>query len=272
MINIYDYTDHIVFLKDAIEAKRTNKSRPLSLRTLSKKIEISPAYLSKVFNRKQTLSTDAALKFFEYLDLSESESDYFLTLLKLSLEKDDTKKIKLQAKISHLLRTQKRKKIEVSMFEKIATVNYFTTLLLMAGKHKSIEAIELSKLLQIDLKTCIEVLENLEQQKLVVKIRNKYQRTDESSLFFQSNVPNDSLRSIYKEMLLIALDAIDNEPIENRTIGCESFLIDQNQISKVQQIIEDCFNKVVSLSNQAKNKDHVYNLGIQLVKLTKGTL
>ena len=272
MVNIFDYTDHLLFVKSAIEAKKTHKNRPISLRTLSKKIEISPAYLSKVFNRKQALSTDAALKIAEWLDLGSSETDYFISLIKLSLEKNDAKKQKLQNKINQQLKTQSRKNIEPQIFDKIASVNYITTMLLMAGKHKNIEPIELSKLLELDLKTCIEILENLEKQNIVTKNRNKYQRTDEASLIFQSKVPNASLRSIYKEMLLIAIDAIDNQPMENRSIGCESFLIDQEQVPKVQQIIEDCFNKVVTLSNQAKTKDHVYNLGIQLVKLTKGHL
>ena len=142
----------------------------------------------------------------------------------------------------------------------------------MTGKHKRIEASELSKILQLEMNDSMEILETLKDQNLVLKVKNKYQRTEESGLFFHSTAPNSSLRKIYKEMLLLAIDAIDNEPVENRSIGCESFLIDQNQLSKAKQIIEDCFNKIVRLSNQAKTKDHVYNLGIQLVKLTKGNL
>ena len=272
IINIFKHTDHLVFLKKAIAANWSDKNGPISLRALSKKIELSPAYLSKVFNRKQALSTDAALKFSEFLNLGETETLYFLSLLKLSLEKNEVKRQELKSKISQQVQMQNRKNINPNTLKEIAGINYITTLLMMAGKHKSLDVLELSKLLQLDIKNCIEILETLEKHKFVIKKSNKYQRADETSLIFQSKVPNKSLRSIYKEMLHIAIDAIDNEPIENRTIGCESFLIDQDQVQKVNQIIKDCFNKVVNLSNQAKSKDHVYNLGIQLVKLTKGHL
>lgn len=272
MSKIFEYTDHLLFLKKAFENKRSNKNRPQSLRAIAKKIDLSPAYLSKVLNKKQGLSTDAALKISEWIDLSPSETEYLLLLIKASQEKNELKQLKIQNKINSHQQSQNRKNIQPEVFEKIANVNYLTTLLLMGGKHSNIDPIDLAGILNLELKTSIEILETLEKCKLVSKIKNRYHRNDNASLFFESKVSNSFLREIYKEMLLSSITAIDNEPIENRTIGCEFMLIDQEQIPALQKIINDCFTKAVTLSHQAKTKDHVYNLGIQLVKLTKGNL
>lgn len=272
MVNIFEYSDHILFIRNAIESIRTQKNRPPSLRMIAKRIDISSPYLSKVLNRKQALSTDAAIKLSEWLELSRAETDYLLLLLKLTQEKKESNKVKIQSKINSILKTKKRTHISPEFFENIADINYITTLLLMAGKHKNLEPIELSKILKIEIKTAIEILETLEKLNLISKNRNKYHRNDDAGIIFQSNVPNSFLRSVYKEMLQIAIDSIDNEPLENRSIGCESFLIDEEQVPKIKQVIEDCFTQVVNISNQAKTRDHIYNLGIQLIKLTKGTL
>lgn len=269
MVDIYDCVDHIAFIKNSIDFKLSKKSRPQSLRSLAKKIEISPAYLSKILSKKQSLSTDASLKILQWLELSQTEIDFFLLLLKLSQEKNLEKKKKLQTKIDALKQSKKRKSFDPNIFEQIAGVNYITTFLLMAGKYKTIDASELTKIIPVDLKTAKDILETLERCQLAVKVKNKYQRTDFAGRVFESSISNTFLRTVYKEMLLFAINAVDSVPMENRTIGCESFLIDKEQIPKVQQHIEDCFTKVVNLSNEAKTKDHVYNLGIQLVKLTK---
>ena len=271
MLNIFDYTDYLLFLKKAIDVKRASKKRPPSLRSIATKIDISVAYLSKVLNKKQALSTDAALKLSDWLELSPIETEYLILLLKFAAEKKEHKKVQIEAKINAYAKSQNRKDIEPNLFEKIASKNHIVTLLLMAGKHKSIDPLELSKLLGLEIKICIEILETLEKCQLVVKERNKYQRVNDASLVFQSKVPNSALRSIYKEMLLDAIEAIDGLPMESRTIGSEIVLIDADQIPKVQKIIEDCFTKVIHLSNQATAKDQAYSLGIQLIKLTKNS-
>lgn len=269
MVDIFEYNDHITYLQDSIKSKLSKKSRPPSLRSLAKKLDISPAYLSKILGRKQGLSTDAGLKFSDWLELSQTEIDYFLLLIKLAHEPKPDKQKKILTKIETYRNSRKRKSFEPQVFEQIAGVNYITTFLLLAGKYKSTDAATLSKLIDVDTKEAELILKTLENCNLVTKIKNKYQRTDEAGHVFQSSVSNTFLRTVYKEMLNFAIHAIDNKPIENRTIGSETFLIDKDQIPKIQQHIEDCFTKIVNLSNESRNKDQVYNIGIQLVKLTK---
>ena len=268
MTNIFLYDDYRVYVKDAIAKKQTDASRKLSLRSIAYKMDLSPAYLSTVMNKKKHLSVDTALKVAEWLDLSTTEIEYFTGLVQVTHESDNTKAGKIQKRLSGLSQFHRRKNVETKSFEQILDVNHISTLVLMAGAHSQVDATLLAKKLGIEVHEASAILSNLSQAGLTTAKGDKHERSENCSHLLKSAVPSASIRSYYKQMLDRSKSAIDNLPMESRIVGTETIILDQDQMKEAETIIEECFNRITALSQLAKNKTQVFGLGIQLFKIT----
>lgn len=272
MTNIFLYDDYRLYVRDAIAKKQTDSSRKLSLRSIAYKMDLSPAYLSTVMNKKKHLSVDTALKVAEWLDLANTEVEYLTGLVQVTHESDDLKINKIQKRLSGLAQFHRRKKVETKSFDQILDVNHISTLILMSGAHSQVNAAELAKHLSLELNEAEKVLTNLKQAGFINLVNGKYERSENCSHLLKSAVPSASIRSFYKQMLDRSKWAIDNLPMDSRIVGTETIILDVDQIKEAEAIIEECFNRITALSQEAKAKTQVFGLGIQLFKLTSGSL
>lgn len=272
MTNIFHYDDYRLYVRDAIAKKQTDSTRKLSLRSIAYKMDLSPAYLSTVMNKKKHLSVDTALKVAEWLDLSTTEVEYLTGLVQVTHENDDLKIGKIKKRLDALAQFHRRKKVETIDFDKILDLNHISTLVLMTGAHSHINCADLEKLLSIDSTEAQKILLNLSTSGLIKLVDNKYTRSENCSHLLQSSTPSASIRTFYKQMLDRIKWAIDNLPMENRIVGTETIILDLSQMKEAETIIEECFNRITALSQEAKIKNNVYALGIQLFKLTSGNM
>jgi len=272
MMNIFLYDDYRLYVRDAIAKKQTDSNRKLSLRSIAYKMDLSPAYLSTVMNKKKHLSVDTALKVAEWLDLTTTEIEYLTGLVQVTHESDDIKIGKIQKRLAGLSQFHRRKKIETKSFDPILDINHISTLVLMSGAHSQVTAADLTQLLTLEVGEAEKILSNLSQAGLIKLVNNKYVRSEECSHLLKSAVPSASIRSFYKQMLDRSKWAIDNLPMESRIVGTETIILDTVQMKEAESIIEECFNRITALSQESKLKNDVFALGIQLFKLTSGNV
>ncbi len=272
MTNIFQYDDYRVYVRDAISKKQEDSARKISLRSVAYKMDLSPAYLSTVMNKKKHLSVDTALKVAEWLDLSATEIEYLTGMIQVTHETDNLKIDKIQKKLKGLAHSHRRKKVDSINFDKILDLNHISTLVLMSGAHSSVNAAGLTKLLNLEADEADKILANLSQAGLIKFTDNKYVRSENCSHLLQSATPSTSIRAFYKQMLDRSKWAIDNLPMQDRIVGTETIILDSAQVKEAEGIIEECFNRITALSHEAKIKNSVYTLGIQLFKVTSGNL
>lgn len=268
MANIFHYDDYRLYVRDAITQKQTDSSRKLSLRSIAYKMDLSPAYLSTVMNKKKHLSVDTALKVAEWLDLNTTETEYLTGMIQATHETDDMKIGKIQKKLDGLAHSHRRKKVEAVDFDKILDLNHVSTLVLMTGAHSHVTTDDLTKLLSIEKNEANKILNNLSNSGLINFVDGKYVRSENCSHLLQSATPSTAIRTFYKQILERSKWAIDNLPMQDRIVGTETIILDSEQIKEAQNIIEECFNRITALSQEAKLQNNVYTLGIQLFKLT----
>ena len=82
MDDIFKYSDYQKYLNDWIESK-PRKGRGIKL-DLAKFLGITPGHVSKILNQDIHLTPDQAAKLISYLDLSEIEGKYFLSLVEMA--------------------------------------------------------------------------------------------------------------------------------------------------------------------------------------------
>lgn len=268
MANIFQYDDYRLYVRDAINQKQSDSVRKLSLRSIAYKMDLSPAYLSTVMNKKKHLSVDASLKIANWLDLNPTETEYLTGMIQATHETDEHKILKIQKKLDSIAHSHRRKKVETIDFEKILDLNHISTLVLMTGAYAQVTAADLEKLLSVTASEAQRILANLSQAGLVKSVGAKFERTEDCSHILQSATPSTAIRSYYKQMLDRSKWAIDNLPMRDRYVGTETIILDPTQVEEANNIIEECFNRVTALSQQAKTKSNVYALGIQLFRVT----
>ncbi|AZZ36025.1 hypothetical protein CIK05_04205 [Bdellovibrio sp. qaytius] len=271
MTNIFLYDDYRMYVRDAIANKQSDSSRKLSLRSIAYKMDLSPAYLSTVMNKKKHLSVDTSLKVAEWLSLSTTEIEYLTGLVQVTHETDELKVGKIQKRLSGLAQFHRRKNVETKSFDQILDLNHISTLVLMSGAHSHVNVPQLSKLLKLENSEAETILTNLTQAGLTTLTDSKYHRSENCSHLMKSAVPSAAIRSFYKQMLDRSKWAIDNLQMEDRIVGTETIILDKEQMKEAETIIEECFNRITALSQEAKTKTQVFGLGIQLTKLTAST-
>lgn len=83
-IQIYDYVDYRMFLRDAVKAKLAAQPR-LSLRALAKRAGFaSPGYVQMVIGKKRNLTLRSSERLAEVLGLRETEARFFNLLVRLN--------------------------------------------------------------------------------------------------------------------------------------------------------------------------------------------
>jgi uncharacterized protein (TIGR02147 family) len=83
MKSIFDYQDHVEFLKDYLESLPTKERRGSNNR-LAQAAGIFPSYLSQIFSGQRQLNLDQAQGVADFLEMKKEEKRYFFRLVERS--------------------------------------------------------------------------------------------------------------------------------------------------------------------------------------------
>ncbi len=269
MQSIYNYSNYRKYLSDTLKDRMaTNGS--YSLRSFAKNLGLAPSMLSEVISGKKNLSNKFSAKISEQLKLTNRKSKYFQLLVQFETTQNEEVKSIIQESL-RLLNPQKRNVFElnVEQFQLIVKWYHFA-ILEMTFLNYELTPHFISQSLGIaesEAKQALELLIHLEFLEAISK--NKYQKKSKKILV-QSSQPNLALREFHRTMLLKAQASLTNQSFQEKIIGSETIPINIADIEKAKAIIEDCFERIIMLSEQSENKQHVYHLGIQFFKLTTG--
>lgn len=267
---IYEFKEYRGFLKSTLSEKIA-KNPSYSLRAMSKQVGLAPSTLSEVIQGKKKLSFESGIKISQGLNLNQRESDYFITLVQLDSAKSSELKMSLLKKIEAL---SPHRSIDLSLdiFRAISEWHHIPMLEMTYLNNFNFSAQSIAKKLGISKAEADSSIDRLERLELIEKIKEgKFKKCDDN-LIVKSIQPNNALRIFHKQMLKKAIESIDNQTPQEKIIGSETLAFDSENLAKANEIIEECFERIVELSNKSKKKNSVYHLGIQFFNLAKGDI
>ena len=75
-----------------------------------------------------------------------------------------------------------------------------------------------------------------------------------------------------KEVFIKLFNEVETGNSEERFVGTEIFVFDKTLLSEANEVLEDCFNKIIKLSEKSTQRNSLYQLGMQLVPFTKNRI
>lgn len=275
---IYEFDDSINFLKSTLEQKsRVNKN--YSLRAFAEKLCLSPASLSLILNKKRKLSVERAHEVAHALDLSHSETEYFIALIQLEGSKSPTLKMQLLERIKDLNPTLKASTdfkttlLGLDHFKLISDWYGLAILELITGVKGKWDAPAIARKLglsKIEVDLMLERLINLELIELDSR-KGHYKRCADT-LMIESQVANEALRKYYEGIHDKSRASVRSQVPAEKVIGAQVFAFDPTDIEGVRKLTNDYLDSLNELALKGKNKTELYQAITNVFKLSKESL
>ena len=269
MKQITEYQDYRKYMLDYFDWRK--KSSAFSWREFSKLAGFSsPSYLKLVCDGKSSLSRVGVPLVTAAMGLNEFECEYFKLMVEFTNAKDDDKKKETFRKMEKLAHEQRARVLNADAFDYYeSAVNSIVRELapLMPGALPG----ELAKKIKHDctaqeIRVALKLLVKLNFLK--VKDENVYEQTDKI-IMGSSESLTLALRSMNRQMIDLAREAIDKIDPSERNISGVTVGVNEEALKRITDAVNTCRKQVVAIAGECNKIDQVYRLNLQLFPLSE---
>ncbi|HBQ20538.1 MAG: hypothetical protein A2Z91_08020 [Deltaproteobacteria bacterium GWA2_38_16] len=263
---IFEHTDYRTFLKADL-AKRCHTNPRYSLRAYAQYLQMSPAQLSRVLQKKRAISSDKALEISSILNLKGNKREYFCNLIHLDSAKSPMAKEYIENKLKDSRPSKDFYLLEMDIFRMVSDW-YHSAILELVECHDFKPSISwIARRLgipQVEAELAIERLKRLNllrcDEKKWTKIENSY--------LASADIPNEAFRKFHKQTLEKAMRSIEEQDVKERNLSSVTVAIDTSKLSEAQQLIRKFRCDMEKLLSKGQRTE-VYQLAVQLFRLTQ---
>ena len=240
---------------------------------MARMLNIAATTLNEVLSGKKNLSIESACNIANKLNLTNNETDFFILLVQLNSTKTES----LQKYLKLKIKNERKKWVAVKKLDAVSTkgvINWKNAVImaLSGNPHYQLNAEQISKTLNTSLEESTSLLTGLVALNLLTKSADGHHHIPtHKNIKIESKSANLALQNYHKDMLKKTIVAIEKHPPKDRIISSETFSFSSVNLKLAEDVINECFGKLVLLSNETedKNVDSVYYTGIQLFKLSE---
>ncbi|MCQ2106913.1 MAG: TIGR02147 family protein [Fibrobacter sp.] len=272
-INIYDYLDYRLFLRDFYDLEKS-LDPTFSYRVFATAVDIDASLLVKILRSKRHLSDTSVNTFVAFFNFKDGKSEYFREMVAYGKAKTP------DAIRKHFETLQKMRPSRCRMLDE-ARYRYFQqwyypmvrSALDVYEYRGEQDAVSLGnscipKLTAAQIVTSVEALLQLELAK-----RNEQGRIvpSDAHVRTQDHWLSASISEYQKTVTELGRQSIENIPKENRDISTLTMALDSSQIEKIRGILADARKSIVNVVNSmpAEQCDSVYQLNFQMFPMMK---
>ncbi len=257
------------YLKDVLLEKR-KKNRTFSLRAFAKLVGLQPSLLSDVLNGRRNITEETAVTIAQKLGLGETEATYFQSLVRIGRAKNPAVKEVFIKQLEEQFKDRKPvHDLTVDHFVVISDWHHLAILKLLDIAKFDFKPSAIAAALEID---PIEVEQALARLvRLGILEQSPHYKRVTSDFVVQSVKPNDALKKYHQQVLTKTIEAQSTQTPHERYTGTENIALSADQLKQAAEIFEECFQKVIALSEKRKPEAEVYHLGIHLIRLSTTT-
>jgi uncharacterized protein (TIGR02147 family) len=266
---IFDHGRVSHYLKSVLN-ERIASDPAYSLRAMAKDLGISPAHLSQIINNKKKLAPRTRLKVAKQLGLDERETRYFYLLAQLETAPSDEIRSAIEKQLAEISTPYEDQSIDADHFRAISEWYHIPILEMcyLDGFVCTPKAVsQRLGLPEAEVRTALDRLERLGL--LTRGAGDVYLRT-EQNYSFRTNRRNEAFSDFLRQMMGLAVDAMNRHPIESRIMTSYTFCIDRSQLDEARQLTRDYMQRMAGLFAKAPRRDDTYQLNVQFFNLTDG--
>lgn len=268
---VYRYLDYRKYLGDFCAGKKA-LNRGYSYRLFCRKAGInSPGYLSEVIGGRRNLSKSYLPKFAQALDLDDQERSYFETLVAFGHARTDQARQSLYELLleSAPLKVQKLRRSQLDYFSKWYHVAIREALSVhpVPGDGEELADLLRPAITPAQAKAALRLLADLG---LVERDAEGRWKARHASLVSRGD-ENESLlyRAFRKEMILRALDALDQVPADRQNSSCITLSVSAAGMDRILGHVEEFHRRVLETVQSDAGEDRVVQVNVQVFPLTR---
>lgn len=241
------WQDYFIKIINAHLEASKKRNRYYSLRSFSKKCQISPGTLSDILSKKNKISRKIALRIIPNLDIDQIEKIQLMNLVKDS--SGNSKRVQLTEKQNHL----------------IENWHAFAILYLFELKDKPQTNLDISNRLNLPIDTVKSVIDDLIHLKLLI-VKDGQLYSSGKRLASSDEISSDSIKRSHRNGLQTALKALDEIPIELRDFTSVVFAVNPDKLKRFKMDLRNFFEKSIGYMSRGELKS-VYKINVQVFPL-----
>jgi uncharacterized protein (TIGR02147 family) len=235
--------------------KRVNKNQAYSLRAFSQLLGISSGALSEIFNGKRKLTPKTAAKMAKALGLNHVESKEFIQST-LNIKEDKSQ-------------INNRNTLTKDLFFVVSQWYCFALLNLTKIKNFSWNSKWLIQKLGINQYQLQSAIDSLVKTGLLKRDEKGEIVPTNEHIQTEEDIPSQAVVQYHQSMLQKAMNALEEQPVEDREVAGLGIPISQYELPAVKKEINEFLDHIAEkYGHNEKIKDHVYQLEIAFFKLT----
>lgn len=248
--------------------QKKEKNNSFSIRSFAKLVDLSPSFMSLLFNGKRELNLQTAEQIANKLSLKNVEKKYFLNLVDYQTARTETSKEKALSQLQKL--SQKKivpQQMEMDVFLKLSNWHYNAILAFLTLPHENKSIRQIARRFKLDNFYIEECLERLKRLNLV-ECQNGQWKNKNAYLEVKS-IPSVALRKYQKSILELATKSLEEQKtFEERDISSVVFTVDATKLPLAQKLISEFQDQLVELLDSPSSSE-VYQCAIQFFRVTE---
>lgn len=274
MISIFDYSDYRSFISDWFLAAK-KKNRRFSLRAFAKNVGLSAhSYLKSLMAGTKQLSLEAAKKFACGMRLSPDEAEYFELLVRVTLETDESTRLRLKHQLNQHQEVQKMQILLQDHLEFYRQWYHPVIREMISHEGFREDPVWIASYLQpqiapqqaqhsLELLLRLGLLERNKTGQLKPTAKNLSTGAEVSGL-------SEMVRSYHRSVMELAKGSLEVVPETMRDISAITFSVPAHLIPRLKNELDQFRNKIVRITSESPSGDTVVQLNLQLFPLTVG--
>jgi uncharacterized protein (TIGR02147 family) len=219
MNTIFEYLEYRDYLRDHYEYNK-NRHRFFSFRFISGKTGLDASFYVKVLNKQKHIADKAIPTLITFLNLGKREANYFSFLVKFNKAKQDDQEMFYFEKLL-ALRKPSATVLDKEMYEYFSSwwnivLREQINILPFSGNVTELASRLLPAITEAQAKRSIRLLRKLGMVYIdtngIYRLKSDFVTTDGA-------VPSVAVRSFQKEIIRLAMEALDRVPREDRDIS-----------------------------------------------------
>jgi uncharacterized protein (TIGR02147 family) len=274
MVNLFEYLDYRVFLRDLIAAKKSENPY-FSERMIASHLDCNPGFFNRVLKAQRNLSPQYVLKLGSFLKLTAKQKHYFELLVnynqaKKQIEKDHffqqldifrSSKVKQTVAAQHALYSQwfyvvLRELIDIVPCKDISE----DTCRRLA---KFIEP-------RVPFDQLRQALATLEGLGLLSRTRSGAFTVKERFITSGMDIPQVVINRVLMQFMDLARMAVDKFPRQQRSLSTLTVSVSAKGYEKIREKIDRFRGEILNMVNEEdEDIDRVYHLNLHLFPVTR---
>lgn len=259
-VDIFEYTDFKLFLREAYEAKK-KEWKHFSHRYIAQKGEFSSGYFAKLSQGQSSLTPDKVPVIAEIFGLFGDRREYFRVLALYNQAKSETDREKHYFDLNKI-----RKSYQTLVGD--SQLKYFSqwyyAVVREVAQNKTLEELKFageSIFPPVNSEQLSDALELLLELNLLVEEEGRFQKRDRVLSSGDEAMPK-AVASFANQSLELCQQALYDLPKKDRRISALVLNISKEGKSKVESLINQCRQQVLDIAMDDRNVDQVMHVNL----------